>query len=226
MIRHGARDRTSARRGDESGFSLIELVVALGIFSILMVIVTALSITSLRAISEARQRSQLQVEAQNAMEWISRLVRYAEIPPGATTAIEDASADGLTVYTYSGTGEVPDAPYRARLFTEPGPDDSTVVVAEVTSPVRDGDGWAWTGPTQQRRLLSLPAVLGAEPLRIEYFVCDPLDCSDPAPYSPTGSGPLLAADSPLVPAYLIVSLGDPELPDSQVRQMIELVNLL
>lgn len=209
----------------EDGFSLIELLVALGIFSILMVIVTALSITSLRAIAEARQRSQLQVEAQNAMEWMSRLLRYADVPPGGTTAIEDASTDAITVYTYSGTGDVPDAPYRARIFLENGPGDSTVIVSEVTTPVRSGDGWTWTGPSSQRRLLTLPATLGREPLKIEYFVCDPLDCADPTPYVPTGSGPLLAPDSPLTPAYLIVSLGDPDLPDSQVRQMIDLVNL-
>lgn len=228
--RHGppsARQRpASARqeRPDESGFSLIELLVALGIFSILMVIVTALTITSLRAISEARQRSDLQVESQNAMEWISRLLKYADVPEGGSTAIQDASADSITVYTYSGTGDVPDAPYRARVFTEPGEDGSTVLVTEVTSPVRVDGGWAWSGPTQQRRLLTLPSVLGDVPLSIEYWVCDPDDCQ-PSPYSPTGTGPLLDPDSTLVPAYLVVSLGDPSLPDTQVRQTIELVNL-
>lgn len=221
------RGRTSRRCAaeGEAGFSLIELIVALGLFSLLMVIVTGLSIAALRGISEASRRAELQVQSQNAMEWISRLVRYADVPDGGTTAIEDASATGLTAYSYSGTGEISDAPYRIRLFTEPGPDDSTVVVSEVTTPVRTADGWAWTGQVQQRRLLSLPARLGTEPLSIEYFVCDPDDCSVPSPYTPTGTGPLLAADSPLVPAYLQVSLGDPNLPDTQVTQMIDLVNL-
>ena len=211
------------RRGD-AGFSLIELIVGLGIFTILMMIVTAISVSALGGISEARQRSELQAEAQNAMEAISRLLKYADVPAGRSTAIENASSSELTVYTYSGTGQTADVPYRARIFVEAGADDSRVVVSEVTEPTRVGSEWSWAGTGFTRQLLSLPASLGDEPLSITYWACDPKAC-EPSEVTPTGSGPVLDPDSDRVLAYLVVAIGDPNLPEAQVRQTIELVNL-
>ncbi len=219
-----AQKRTTG--SDDRGFSLIELIVALGIFSLLMIIVGALSVSAFRAIREATTRSEIQTQSQNAMEWTSRLLRYADAPPGGTTAIQDASVDDITVYTYSGTGEVADAPYRARVFTRVNADGDTDVVSEVTDPV-DVDGeWTWPGPARERRLLTVSAEEGDSPLQISYFVCDPEDnCANPVEFEPSGTGPLLPADSLLVPAYLVVSIGDASVPDTRVTQTVKLVNL-
>jgi len=213
-----------ARR--DSGFSLIELMVALGIFSLLILIVAALSASAFRAIREATSRSEIQTQSQNAMEWASRLLRYADTPPGGTTAIEDASANGITVYTYSGTGDVDDAPYKARLFTRLTDEGDTDVLSEVIAPVEVDGEWTWAEPGRERRLLTMPAEVGSTPLQIEYFVCDPEDnCANPQPYVPTGSGPLLPVDSTLVPAYLVVRMGDSSVPNTLVTQTVKLVNL-
>lgn len=221
MCRRGSR-----RPGSDSGFSLLELVVAMGIFSLLMVIVGALSISAFRAIREATSRSDIQTQSQNAMEWASRLLRYADVPDGGTTAIENASATAVTVYTYSGTGDVADAPYRARLFTESNGDGTTSVVSEVTTPVQVSGEWTWTTTPQRRTLLRMPSQATGSPLNIDYFVCDPEDgCADPQQIEPDGTGPLLDEGSALVPAYLVVSLGDPSVPNTLVTQTVKLVNL-
>lgn len=218
--------RAISRRTADAGFSLIELVVAMGIFSLLMIIVGALSISAFRAIREATSRSDIQTQSQNAMEWASRLLRYADVPDGGTTAIENASATGLTVYTYSGTGDVADAPYRARLLTEPQADGSVDVVSEVTTPTRVSGQWTWSSTPLRRTLLRMPAGSSGSPLNIDYFVCDPQDnCADLQQVQPDGSGPLLDTGSPLVPAYLIVSIGDPSVPNTLVTQTVKLVNL-
>lgn len=221
-MRRPAADHVRSDRG----FSLIELVVAMGIFGLLMVIVGTLSISAFRAIREATQRSEIQTQSQNAMEWVSRLMRYADEPQPGYPALENASATGLTAYTYSGTGEVADAPYRARLFTEVQADGTTDVLTEITTPTRVSGEWAWTGIPMRRRLLSVPAGVTGSPLRVQYFVCNPADeCANPQPYTPDGSGPLLDATSPLVPAYLVISLGDPSVPDRLVTQTVKLENL-
>ena len=210
----------------EAGFSLIELIVAMGIFSILMVIVGALSLSAFSAIRAANDRSDIQVQSQNAMEWTSRLLRYADVPPGGTTAIQDASAAGVTVYTYSGTGDVADAPYRARILTEVQSDGSTSVVSEVTTPTRVNGVWTWAAAPVRRTLLTVPPEAGTVPLSIRYFVCDPADgCITPQEFTPTGTGPLLDPASTLVPAYLVVSIGDSSLPNTVVTQTVQLVNL-
>ena len=217
--------RPAATRADDAGFSLIELMVALGIFSLLMVIVGAVTLSAFRAIREATLRSDIQVQSQNAMEWASRLLRYADVPDDGTSAIEDASATGLTVYTYSGTGDVVDGLYRARLFTQVRDDGSTDLVSEVVTPVKVDGSWTWPGPGRTRRLLNVPEGVGS-PLEITYYVCDPETfCADPVEYAPPGSGPLLDPASTLVPAYLVVSIGDPSVPNTRVTQTVKLVNL-
>jgi len=214
------------RRGSEhdGGFSLIELVVAMGIFSLLMVIMGALSISAFGAIREATSRSEIQTRSQNAMEWTSRLLRYADSPEDGSAAIFDASATGLSAYTYAGTGEVADVPSRVRIFTELQVDGSTAVITEVIEPTRVNGEWVWTGTPKRRTLLTIDDAVGS-PLGIEYYVCDPEDgCSNPQIVTPTGSGPLLPSDSTLVPAYLVVSLGDPSVPNTRVTQTVKLVN--
>lgn len=223
---HPARQGRIRDADRESGFSLIELIVAMGIFSILMIIVGALSLSAFNAIRAANDRSDLQVQSQNAMEWASRLLRYADVPPGGTTAIQDASASAVTAYTYSGTGDVADAPYRARLLTEVQADGSTSVVSEVTTPTRVNGTWTWAAAPVRRTLLTVPPEAGTAPLRIRYFVCDPADgCIAPQEITPTGTGPLLDPASALVPAYLVVSIGDSSLPNTVVTQTVQLVNL-
>ena len=220
-----ASNETVDSRTGEGGFSLIELMVALGIFSLLMVIVGAVTLSAFRAIREATLRSDIQVQSQNAMEWASRLLRYADIPDDGTTAIEDASATGLTVYTYSGTGDVQDAPYRARLFTQVQADGAIDLMSEVVTPVKVDGSWTWPGPGMTRRLLSVPEGVGS-PIDIAYYICDPETfCANPVAYAPDGSGPLLDAASTLVPAYLVVSIGDPSVPNTRVTQTVKLVNL-
>lgn len=214
------------RRGphQEDGFSLIELVVAMGIFSLLMVIIGALSISAFGAIREATSRSEIQTRSQNAMEWTSRLLRYADSPEDGSAAIFDASPTGLSAYTYAGTGDVPDVPSRVRIFAEPQLDGSTAVVSEVIEPARVNGEWVWTGTPTRRTLLTIDDAVGS-PLGIEYYVCDPEDgCTDPQEFTPTGSGPLLPSDSTLVPAYLVISLGDPSVPNTRVTQTVKLVN--
>lgn len=214
------------RPPDDAGFSLIELIVAMGIFSLLMVIVGALSISAFRAIGEATTRSDIQTQSQNAMEWASRLLRYADIPTGGTTAIFDASETGVTAYSYSGTGAVADVPYLVRLRTETGADGTTAVISEVTTPSKVNGAWTWTGSPARRRLLAIDDASAGSPLRIEYYACDPAtDCATPQRIQPDGSGPLLDPGSTLVPAYLVVSLGDPSVPDRLVTQTVKLVNL-
>ncbi|MDO8732078.1 MAG: prepilin-type N-terminal cleavage/methylation domain-containing protein [Actinomycetota bacterium] len=104
---------------DDAGFTLIELIVAMGIFSLLMAIVTTLFIRGIQTIQVAEQSSATQIQQQNAMEWMSRLLRYADNPvegPTPPEAITEATTTAMTFTTYSGTGPVDRIPYKVRLL--------------------------------------------------------------------------------------------------------------
>lgn len=100
MMRSYPRTTPPARHGDR-GMTLVELLVAMGVFSVLMVMVSALSIQGFSAVRNATALTEVQAEQQNAMLWMSRLLRYADNPyeagtppPAITSAI--VSADGVS----------------------------------------------------------------------------------------------------------------------------------
>ena len=72
-------------RSDDRGLSLVELMVAMAVFSVLMVMVSALSIQGYSAVRNATSLTEVQAEQQNAMLWMSRLLRYTDNPYEAGT---------------------------------------------------------------------------------------------------------------------------------------------
>lgn len=123
---------TADDRRDDSGFSLLELIVAIGVFSALMVLVTGVFVSGLGTIVQVTANSTVQQEQQNAMESMTKLLRYIDnpaetaIPPAA---IEVATAVAMTFYTYSGTGAIDRVPYKSVLSTT-----SSGVQSQVWSP--------------------------------------------------------------------------------------------
>lgn len=57
--------------GKDDGITLIELIVAMGIFSLLLIVTSAFMISGVRSIRDTTGRNSVQQEQQNAAEWIS-----------------------------------------------------------------------------------------------------------------------------------------------------------
>lgn len=136
MLRAGRRPDER----DERGLTLVELLVAMGVFSVIMAVVTAGVVSALRTVRAADVASERQAEQQNAIVWISRLLRYADNPSegyqsvpwvlaGKATTGAQGNAD-LTFTTYSGTGPKDRVAYLARLRV----DADGNLVSEVTLP--------------------------------------------------------------------------------------------
>ena len=213
--------------GDE-GFSLIELITALAVFSILMVVVGGATLSGFSAIREATTRSSIQQQAQNAMESISRLVRYADVPEGQTLAVTLATATSVTMYTYSGTGSKNDVPYQLVLSVVTDTDGNESVISNVRTPTKPAGIWLWAdgdGLNVSRRLLTVPPSPGA-PLGLRYYACVKEDCfaTRRLVTAPTTPAPLTLGATEVLES-IEVSIGDPTLPDSLVTQSVKLVNL-
>lgn len=124
---------TLRRRDAEGGFTLIELMVAIGVFAILMAIVTTLFVRGIKTMQVAQRGSTTQAQQQNAMESLTRLVRYADNPvEGASPppAITEATASSMTFTTYSGTGPVDRLPYLVHIART-----SAGVISQISMPV-------------------------------------------------------------------------------------------
>ncbi len=113
----GAMTRDPSR---DDGFTLIELMVSIGIFGILMAMVSVIVINGMGSLRTATTGNTVQAEQQNAMLVTSRLVRYIDNPVNSgvpPAAILQATPTSLAFFTLSGTGNVDRLPYKVMLCT-------------------------------------------------------------------------------------------------------------
>lgn len=130
-----------SRRRDE-GMSLVELLVAMGIFAILMTLVSAFFVNGYSAIRDANALSSVQQDQRNAVLVASSLLRFTDNvtegdPPGPS--IQAATSQSIRFYTNSGVGAINNYPYDVTLRTiTSGPNAG--VVAEIREPVVSAAG--------------------------------------------------------------------------------------
>jgi prepilin-type N-terminal cleavage/methylation domain-containing protein len=209
----------------DGGFSLIELVVAIGVFGALMVVISSATLAGFTAVRETTTRSQAQQDSQDAMIWITRLVRYIDTPEGAASAVVSASAGQLTAYSYSGTGAKNDAPYKFAIGTGTRADGRRYVYSDIWAPTKTASGWTWAATATRRTMFEIRTTTGT-PLGIAYYACDPTTSCNATRHAvtPPVTPGALAIVAPQVLESVEVSVGDPAAPTSVITQSVKLVN--
>ena len=110
--------RRAARDQGDAGFTLVELLVAIGIFGLLMALVSVLMVNGLRSIRAASTANTVQAQQQNAMLVLSRQVKYIDNPVNSgvpPAAILQATPASMVFFTLSGTGQVDRLPYKVMV---------------------------------------------------------------------------------------------------------------
>ncbi|MDP1877231.1 MAG: prepilin-type N-terminal cleavage/methylation domain-containing protein [Actinomycetota bacterium] len=113
-------DPVTSPRPSDAGFSLVELLVALAIFSLLAGVVSVVVVNGVQAIARVSTANQVQAEQQNAMLWVTRLLRYVDNPVSGSTppeSIVSATPTSMVFFTLSGTGTADRLAYKALLCT-------------------------------------------------------------------------------------------------------------
>ena len=130
----------SRRPRTDTGFTLIELVVAIGVFAVLVVVSGAAMITGMRAVHDQTARGVLQREEQDAGLWLSRLVRNIDNPidtvpttPAITYAGTVNGRPTLTFTTFAGVGAVDRVPYRVTIEQTDASIDTVVTAPDLTT---------------------------------------------------------------------------------------------
>jgi hypothetical protein len=198
---------TSNRRARaDDGVTLVELAVASAIGSVLLVVVAVLVIGALRTIDVLTVRSGSVGDARIALEAMSRNIRVAVQPPGASAALVSASSNQLSFWALLDRGGAPAdaAPtptfvtfgYDGRCLTQtltPAPGGAVTV----TPP-------AATGPTGCLLRTTRP------PVFTYYPTGDPATAASPLPANPQlTAGDLLRVGS----VRVVVQAQDPRRTD-------------
>jgi prepilin-type N-terminal cleavage/methylation domain-containing protein len=116
------RSRMPRMRTRDDGFTVVELITVVGILSLLMAIISTFAVNGIRTIRGVTDLSTAQAQAQEASEWISRLLRYADNPvetvpvtPAVTYGGYTSGFTTLTFHTFSGTGGIDRVPYKVTV---------------------------------------------------------------------------------------------------------------
>ncbi len=226
--------RPRQRARDDSGFTMVETIVALGVFSVLAVISGAAMLSIMSGIRSVSTGTELQVESANAAVWVSRLLRYAATPPGTETAFTSARGDALTFTTWAGAGSEPDVPYRARVAIVPSADGTQQLISDVAPGSLQDGSWVWAGdwtgvtvpPGANRRVLLEVPGDAASPAQFSLWACQPSEgCADTARnVTPINASPVSLADGERLFA-VDVTLGNTADPRVALTQRVSLVNL-
>jgi prepilin-type N-terminal cleavage/methylation domain-containing protein len=222
------------RSADDSGFTMAEMMVALGVFSALAVISGAAMLSVFSGIRSVSAGTEVQVESANSAVWISRLLRYAATPPGTQEAFTVAGPETLTFTTWAGAGTEPDVPYRVRLGIVATPEGTQQLVSDVAPGELQQGSWTWSGNwgstdapvgANRRILLEVPGD-AAVPVQFTLWACQPsADCAATArDATPTNPGAISLNEGERLFAVDVV-LGDTDDPLTALTQRVGLVNL-
>lgn len=133
----------------DQGLSLVELLVAMGVLSIVMVVVTNLFITVSTATQSANAARSAMGQASNAMDELTRVIRMGTPNPVAGNSAPDpaimaGTAGGLTVISYVDSNELTPKPTKVEFSLTAG------VLQEKRTAVASGSLAVFTGPETTR----------------------------------------------------------------------------
>lgn len=181
--------------GNDDGITLIELIVAMGIFSLLLILTSIFMISGVRSIRDTTSRNSVQQEQQNAAEWISRLVRYADNPYANSPIVPSFDYAGtvsgqpvVTFYTFAGAGKADRVPYKVTLtktakgvVTSTWAPDMTTGRPVYTAAVNNGCRTTPVDATCTTRLLVPASKTNAPTLSVKYYKAGTPTTGVPAP---------------------------------------------
>jgi len=230
----------------DAGFSMVELIVAMAVFTVLMVVMGAMTVTAYRTISSVTDRTDVQARASLAMEEATRMLRYTSQPNPTLNAIEAATSSAITFYTFAGEGTVGDVPYKVTLATaaQTAADVTAGVKRLVATTCRPSvygavagfDGYYWNTYTSgndpngvpyctNRTLFTTPAS-AVSPMTFAVTKCDRtagVSCyGTRAAVTPLNG--VLGLTGNWVPDTVAITIGDQRDATYVIRQQVGLVN--
>ena len=239
-------DRIRARLADtgDEGFTLVELLAAMAIFSILMAMISAVLLSGISGLTHLAQSNEDQMVHQRVAESVARVLRYAGKPEITRDAFVSASSTSLTFYSSSGFALSNDIPNKVHIWFDPTTKNVYMSVIPATmNPDNDGvsstpDTWQWvtepavpadpTKDTFAYRHVLMKSDTTTSPIHFKLLLgCLQSGCGTRAPgtlLNGTTEAPVVLTTQELVQSVEVI-VGDPSDAKNSVRQQVRLQNL-
>ncbi len=198
------RKRWRAARRDESGFTLVELLVSMTIFSLLMAIILSLMITMTNQAQDNLGRQRAVEQARLGLSQIDRQIRSGNLitdPSG-----DDSSVSGVEPY------------YSLRIYTQEGGEDKCVqwrVIFAGTTPFGKLEYREWL-PADISTVTTWTRVAS----NVVNPTVDPLSAGDPLSWPPFWIDDTLHAGSDAQNIRITLRLSDPSAKSGSKPQVL------
>ena len=241
-----------AENGDE-GFTLVELLAAMAIFSILMAMISAVLLSGISGLTHLAKSNEDQMVNQRVAESVARVLRYAGKPEITRDAFVCASSTSLVFYSSSGFALSNDVPNKVHIWFDSTTKNMYMSIIPATmNPDNDGvsstpDTWQWAtasacpanpanDPVAYRHVLmkSDPETPTTSPLHFKVLLgCLQSGCATRSPgtlLNGTTEAPVTLTTQEIVQSVEVI-VGDPtvgsdgKLPSNTVSQQVRLQNL-
>lgn len=220
-------------RADESGLTLVELLVTMVIFSLLAVVVSAVFANTIKSVRYVSAKSSTTADTRIAMEAMSRSLRVALTPTGEPSAFVNANTNSVTFYASlaRGVGQTADRPTRVTYdyVAATGCLRETQVPASLTG--NPSKPFAWTAAGSSKCLIRTYS-----PPTFQYFDDGRLQQSDGTVINPltVPSGGFSDTNNPtgrstIISVQVSLNVQDPNVTDVkgvQARDRVTLTNVL
>lgn len=175
----------------ESGFTLVELLVAIVVLAILLTIVGSLFLTSVRTVSASEATGQATGTASNAINELSRVIRSGTPNAVVGQLLPDppfvaATTESLTMYSYVDSYTGPGSTQVRPLLVQFSLDGARRLVEKRWVPSTSDPGY-FVFPTPVSNPTTTPVY--SAPTRSALTIAGPIAAT---PSSPAGSAPLFS----------------------------------
>jgi prepilin-type N-terminal cleavage/methylation domain-containing protein len=133
-------------KGDDSGYTLAELLVAMGVTTILLAAVGTVFVGSIRIVGTVRDKTSMAADARIGLEAMTRSLRVAVRPDGEAAAITSATSTAITFYSAlnrSGTTNDPLPTKVEYYFSSNCLYEATTPARTLSAPAAGGPFYAW-----------------------------------------------------------------------------------
>ncbi len=178
-VRGPQANRADRATREDGGFSLVELIVAIGLLSLLVTMVAGLYISAMKTVSFSRSLTQNTAFAANAMNEASRVIRAGTANPVANKTLSDpafvqATNEQMILYAYVNLASSAEQPVMISLSLN----SSRQLVESRWPATALQTGWSFpdpavTAPSSTRMLAATvaPNVAG-QPYLFTYLLAD------------------------------------------------------
>jgi hypothetical protein len=209
---------------DDAGLSLVELLITMGMASILMITMGTIFLSSLRQNRTVIGKTTSTADARIALEAMTRELRVAVVPPGQPSALASASATSVSFYSSIGASSATTDP-KPYLVTLTADTTHHCLWRAMTPATVVGTVWSWPVANIVQGCIARGDINTTGTPLFSYY---PLAAYGTVSTTPYAAGSISANLANIVSVGINLSINDPNNPSvtpTTLQDQVTLINI-